>query len=293
MKIAVFGSNISDEFIPYLKEFFGYVQKMNIGIQFYKPFFKLYRNLIGPLNPNYTFFHDYQDFDPTNEFIFSIGGDGTFLQSVLVIRNFDIPVVGVNSGRLGFLADISKEEIKEALSEIFSHNYQVTERTMLEVAFENKRNSFFNHALNEIAVIKSDTSSMINISAWVDGLFLNNYWADGLIVSTPTGSTAYSLSVGGPILTPDSENFIITPLAPHGLTVRPMVIPDRHEITLRVEGRGAHFLTSVDTSSVAVDFSTSLTIKKAAFRLKTIQLTNHTFFNTLRNKLMWGIDKRN
>lgn len=209
------------------------------------------------------------------------------------IRNFNIPVVGVNSGRLGFLADISAEQIKDALTAIFNQKYSVIERSMLQVEFEGHNNLDFNFALNEMTVLKTDTSSMLNVSVYVNKELLNNYWADGLIIATPTGSTAYSLSVGGPILTPDSENFVITPLAPHNLTVRPIVVPDNSEITLKVEGRGTHFLTSLDFRSEAVELSTIIKVKKADFKLKTLQLPEQPFFNTLRNKLMWGIDRRN
>jgi len=293
MKVAVYGTSLSDEFVPVLQEFFQFLKINNVEVQLFKPFYSF---LVEDLKttPYYTgFFHSYADFDEGNEFIFSVGGDGTFLHSVLNIRNFDIPVVGVNSGRLGFLADISAEQVRDALSNILNKKYSVIERSMLQVDFEGRRNLDFNYALNEITVLKTDSSSMINISAYVGKELLNNYWADGLIIATPTGSTAYSLSVGGPILTPDSENFVITPLAPHNLTIRPIVVPDHYEITLKVESRGKQFLTSVDFRSVPVELSTTLKVKKASFSLKTLQLPEQTFFNTLRNKLMWGVDRRN
>ncbi len=293
MKVAVYGTSVSDEFISVISEFFQFLKTNGIEVQLYKPFYSF---LVEELNmsPSYSsLFHSFDDFDENNEFIFSVGGDGTFLHSVKRIRNFDIPVVGVNSGRLGFLADISQEQMSDALTEIFNHNYTIVERSMLEVDFEGRENLDFNFALNEVTVLKTDTSSMINISAYLDKELLNNYWADGLIVATPTGSTAYSLSVGGPILTPDSENFVITPLAPHNLTIRPLVVPDNYTIKLKVEGRGTNYLTSLDFRSVPVEFSTRISIKKAGFKLKTLQLPELTFFNTLRNKLMWGVDKRN
>ncbi|MBT3382440.1 MAG: NAD kinase [Prolixibacteraceae bacterium] len=293
MKIAVFGTSVSNDFIPVLEEFFQFLKTNEIEVQLFKPFYSF---LVEDLKtkPYYTsFFHSFVDFDVNNEFIFSVGGDGTFLHSVLNIRNFEIPVVGVNSGRLGFLADISQDQVKDALTNIFNKNYSVIERSMLQVDFEGHRNIDFNFALNEITVQKTDTSSMINISAYYGKELLNNYWADGLIISTPTGSTAYSLSVGGPILTPDSENFVITPLAPHNLAIRPIVVPDDYEIKLKVEGRGPHYLTSLDFRSEAVEFSTIIKVRKAKFKLKTLQLPDQEFFNTLRNKLMWGIDKRN
>ena len=293
MKVAVFGTTVSESFAPVLNEFFGFLKSNNIEVQLFKPFYSF---LVDELNtePFYsTLFHSYQDFDNNCNFIFSVGGDGTFLHSVLNIRNFDIPIVGVNSGRLGFLADISEDQVHHALTQIFNGHYSLIERSMLEVEFSGANNMDFNFALNEMTVLKTDTSSMINIYAYLDKELLNNYWADGLIIATPTGSTAYSLSVGGPILTPDSENFVITPLAPHNLTVRPLVVPDNYEIKLKIEGRGSHFLTSLDFRSVAVDHTTIIKVKKANFKLKTLQLPEQSFFSTLRNKLMWGIDRRN
>ncbi len=293
MKVAVFGTSVSESFMPVLIEFFGFLKSSKIEVQIFKPFYSF---LVQEMNlESYftSFFHSYHDFDNECDFIFSVGGDGTFLQSVLNIRNFDIPVIGVNSGRLGFLADISEDQVQTALTNIFNHNYTTLERSMLQVEFSGKENLEFNFALNEMTVLKTDTSSMINIYAYLDKELLNNYWADGLIIATPTGSTAYSLSVGGPILTPDSENFVITPLAPHNLTIRPLVVPDNYEIKLKVEGRGTQFLASLDSRSVAVDLSTIITIKKASFKLKTLQLPDQNFFSTLRNKLMWGMDRRN
>ncbi|NQU51896.1 MAG: NAD kinase [Bacteroidetes bacterium] len=293
MKVAVFGTIVSDDFVPVLQEFFQFLKTNKVEVQLSKSF---YSHLVEELNttPYYTsLFHSFVDFDEKNEFIFSIGGDGTFLHSVLNIRNFDIPVIGVNSGRLGFLADISADQISDALSNIFNNRYSIIERSLLQVEFEGRKNIDFNYALNEMAVLKTDTSSMINVLTYVNNELLNNYWADGLIIATPTGSTAYSLSVGGPILTPDSENFVITPLAPHNLTIRPIVVPDKSEITLKVEGRGTHYLTALDFRSEAVELSTIIKVKKADFMLKTLQLPDQPFFNTLRNKLMWGMDRRN
>lgn len=293
MKVAVFGITVSESFMPVLTEFFGFLKSGNIEVQLFKPF---YTFLVQEMNSEVyhtSFFNSYHDFDNNCDFIFSVGGDGTFLHSVLNIRNFEIPVIGVNSGRLGFLADISEDQVQNALTNIFNHNYTILERSMLQVDFSGKENLEFNFALNEMTVLKTDTSSMINIYAYLDKELLNNYWADGLIIATPTGSTAYSLSVGGPILTPDSENFVITPLAPHNLTIRPLVVPDNYEIKLKVEGRGTQFLASLDSRSVAVDLSTIITIKKASFKLKTLQLPEQKFFSTLRNKLMWGMDRRN
>ncbi len=293
MKIAVFGTTLGKDFIPVLDGFFRYLREKKIEVYLYGPFCNFLRNNLG-FNPYYTsLFHSVTDFDDRVKFIFSVGGDGTFLQSFKVVHNYDIPVVGINTGRLGFLADISREQVIDALTGIFDEKYGIVERTLLKVDFEGSENFGYNYALNEATVMKTENSSMINIYVYLNGEFLNNYWGDGLIISTPTGSTAYSLSAGGPIMTPDSENFIITPIAPHNLTVRPMVVPDHNEITLKTDGRGSHFRISVDSNSVTLGFSAVIRIRKAEFKLKTLQLPGQTFFNTLRNKLMWGADKRN
>jgi len=293
MKVAVFGTSVTHDFTPVLNQFLGFLKKKKIEVQFFKPFYTFLTTELRTKPYYTTFFNSYLDFDNQCDYIFSVGGDGTFLHSVLNIRNFDIPVVGVNSGRLGFLADIGKNQVNNALTQIFDGHFSIIERSMLQVDFKGQENLEFNFALNEMTVLKTDTSAMINIYAFLDKELLNNYWADGLIIATPTGSTAYSLSVGGPILTPDSANFVITPLAPHNLTVRPLVVPDNYEIVLKVEGRGTQFLTSLDFRSVAVDLATEIRVKKASFTLKTLQLPEHSFFSTLRNKLMWGVDRRN
>jgi NAD+ kinase len=293
MKIAVFGTTVSPEFISVLLKFFRFFEARKFDVQIYEPF---YTFLAEEMNfaPYYTrFFHSQNDFDPENKMTFSIGGDGTFLQSVQNIRNFEVPVVGVNSGRLGFLADISQDLIINALNDIAENRYEIIERSLLEAQINGVSTTGFNLALNEATVLKTDNSSMIKISAYIEGEFLNTYWADGLIVATPTGSTAYSLSVGGPILTPGSQNFVITPISPHNLAIRPIVVPDHNEIRLEVSGRGSSYLASLDSMSMNLDFDKTITIRKAGVKLKTIVPLGHTFFNTLRNKLMWGLDKRN
>jgi NAD+ kinase len=293
MKVAIFGTTISPDFVPVLQRFFSFLNQNQIGIHIYRNFFKHLDAELSYVPQVDDFFDSHLDFDPSVKFIFSIGGDGTFLQSFLNTRNYHIPLVGVNSGRLGFLADISQEFLIDGLTDILEERYSVIERSLLEVQLEGAPDFEFNYALNEMTVLKTDSSSMININSKINGQFLNSVWADGLIIATPTGSTAYSLSVGGPILTPDSANFVITPIAPHNLTVRPVVVPDSSVIELQVEGRGSQYLTSLDSRSVNVDLKTTITIKKAGFKLKTLHLHNQNFYQTLRNKLMWGIDKRN
>lgn len=293
MKIALYGQTVNPEFIEELSRLFDLLKEKQVESFVYTPFLEYLQQDCG-IRPEITGqFEDGDDLPDDVSYLFSLGGDGTFLKSFLIAKNGSIPLVGINSGRLGFLSDISRDEIESAINDILEGNILIDERTALELEIVSDNQSVFLYALNEIAVTKLDSSSMINIHTYINDEFLNTYWADGLIVATPTGSTAYSLSVGGPILTPDSENFVISPIAPHNLTVRPMVVPDHHSITLRVEGRGHHFLASIDSKSETIYFKESLKIRKAPFKVKTIRLKDHSFFTTLRNKLMWGADKRN
>jgi len=293
MKIALYGLSVNPDFIDELLRLFDLFNEKSVECLVYQPFLEYLQQDYGIRPAIAGQFENGDDLPDDVSFLLSLGGDGTLLKSFLAAKNGSIPLVGINSGRLGFLSDISRDEIEKALNNILEGNIIIDERTVLELEIVNDNESEFLYALNEITVTKLDSAAMINIHTYVNGEFLNTYWADGLIVATPTGSTAYSLSVGGPILTPDSENFVISPIAPHNLTVRPIVVPDHHFITLQVEGRGLQFLTSVDSKSEAIYFSVLLKIKKAPFKVKTIRLKDHSFFSTLRNKLMWGADKRN
>ena len=259
----------------------------------YKPFYDFVREQCHMQPEVSGLFSSGKELPDQVRFLFSIGGDGTFLQSVLTLKNKSIPAVGLNLGRLGFLSDISRDDMDEAIDQILNGNFEVEERSLLQ--FNESEHLFgdFNYALNEIAITKLDTSSMINIHTYLNGEYLSTYWADGLIIATPTGSTAYSLSVGGPILTPDSKSMIITPIAPHNLTARPIVVPDNISVQLQVDGRGQQFQAALDSRSKAVSFPGELSIAKADFHIKTLKLPGHSFFSTLRNKLMWGADKRN
>jgi len=222
-----------------------------------------------------------------------MGGDGTFLETISAINLIQIPLLGINTGRLGFLADISPDDIPQAIDSLVSGNYRLEERMVLKATLQTELGIQLPYALNDLTVHKRDTSSMILIHAFIDDLFLANYWADGLIIATPTGSTAYSMSVGGPIVSPDSQNFIITPIASHNLTVRPLVIPNHHEISLRIESRDSKFLLSLDSRSYVIEESLEVRVKKAETSVKLIKMNNQDFFNTIRTKLMWGIDTRN
>ncbi len=293
MKIAVFGTTVGSEFIPVLKRFFGFYARHGVDVHMFRSFYEHLDTDFGYRPDVGDFFTGYSDFDGSVDLIFSIGGDGTFLQSFNNTRNFEIPLVGLNSGRLGFLADISQESDHHALTSILEGRYTTLARTLLEVELIGANNFEFNYALNEATVLKTDSSSMIHIHSKIDGEFLNAVWADGLIVATPTGSTAYSLSVGGPIVSPDSQSFVINPIAPHNLTVRPIIVPDTSMLELTIDGRGTHFLASLDSRSMNVSIDTRLIIRKAPFTLKTLQLPDQSFYQTLRNKLLWSLDKRN
>ena len=226
------------------------------------------------------------------DMVISLGGDGTFLKAASRVGSKGIPILGINTGRLGFLADISPEEMEETFNELYDHRYRIEERSVLRLTCDHPRLMREPYALNEIAVLKRDSSSMITIRASVGGMPLATYQADGLIVATPTGSTAYSLSVGGPIIAPDSKTIALTPVAPHSLNIRPIVICDDREITLDVESRSHNFLVAIDGRSESCRETTRLTIAKAAHTIKVVKRVNHRFFDTLRNKMMWGADVR-
>ncbi|MBN8651156.1 MAG: NAD kinase [Cytophagales bacterium] len=224
---------------------------------------------------------------------FSLGGDGTMLESVTFVGKAEVPILGINTGRLGFLATTSREDVDTALDAVFEGKYQVEKRTLLKLTSSTKLFEPRNFALNDITIMKKDTSSMITVHVKVDGEPLNSYWADGIIISTPTGSTGYSLSCGGPLVYPKSESFIITAVSPHNLGTRPIVISDKSEIGIEIEGRSKKYLISLDSRFETVDESVKLKIKRERFLVKLIQLPGQHFFETLRQKLNWGLDIRN
>ncbi len=251
----------------------------------------------------YKTFKSHQDFkmnvfehgDNLNklDFFLSIGGDGTLLESVTYIGKSETPILGINTGRLGFLATLSRDGIEMALDNLFHKRFSVDQRVMLSLVSEPKIFPGLNFALNDFTIIKKDTSSMITVHVSVDGELLNSYWADGVIVSTPTGSTGYSLSCGGPLVFPESESFVVTPVSPHNLTARPIVVSDQSELSFRIEGRSKKFLVSLDSRFETVDERVKLKIKKERFKAHIIQLPGQHYFKTLRQKLNWGLDIRN
>jgi NAD+ kinase len=243
-------------------------------------------------NKSFSTFNSYETLKNKADFLLSIGGDGTLLKAVTYVRESEIPIMGINTGRLGFISSISADQIDDAITDILKGNYKINERTLLELSSDKNLFKEKNFALNEVAVSKKDTSSMIRIDAYVDDEFLNTYWADGLVVSTPTGSTGYSLSCGGPIIMPGTNNIIITPNAPHNLNVRPIVIDDNSVVKLKIEDRDQLALVSLDSRSRAFDSETELIIKKADFKVRLVQPQNNSLIKTIRHKLMWGLDKR-
>lgn len=227
------------------------------------------------------------------DLIITLGGDGTILAAVTMIRELEIPILGINLGRLGFLASIEQQRIEEAIDLYIAKKYSISERAMIELITEPSTFGDDNYALNDFTILKRDNSSMIVLHTYVDGEFLNSYWADGLIVSTPTGSTGYNLSCGGPIIFPTSDNFILTPVAPHNLNVRPVVLSSAHELTFKIEGRSQNYLCTLDSRYTTITSDYELKLKKNGFNTKLIRLEGDSFMSTIRHKLNWGLDKRN
>jgi len=290
MKIAIYSKSVSEKHFPFIQSLFENLNDKGIGIIVFHSFYKLIEEKIT-FKTKITLFRSHRELKNV-DYLFSIGGDGTILDTITLVRDKNIPILGINTGRLGYLSSVSTDEVGTAIANILNKNFELDKRTLVSIDTEGDLFGKTNFALNEITLQKKDTSSMITIHAYLDGDFLNSYWADGLIISTPTGSTAYSLSCNGPIVLPNSGNIIITPIAPHNLNVRPLVIPDDKELTLKIEGRTENFLVAVDTRSKTLPLSANITIKKSNHQINLIRLKEHNYLNTLRNKLMWGGDKR-
>jgi NAD+ kinase len=291
MTIAIFGSPYPEHFSKYIQHLIKKLETEHINLIVEEEFSVFLENNIR-FNKSIVTFNSYETLKNKADFLFSIGGDGTLLKAVTYVRDSNIPILGINTGRLGFISSVSADQIDEAITDVLKGNYKINERILLELSTSKQLFKDKNFALNEVAVSKKDTSSMIRIDAYVDDEFLNTYWADGLVVSTPTGSTGYSLSCGGPIITPGTDNIIITPNAPHNLNVRPIVIDGNSVVKLKVEDREQLALVSLDSRSRAFDSETELIIKKASFKTKLVRPQNNSFISTIRHKLMWGLDKR-
>jgi NAD+ kinase len=289
MKFAIFGNIYQSHKSSHAEKLFDLLRNIHAETCISRDFYEFLQKE-GHCNMEGMISFDNNEFDA--DMVISIGGDGTFLQAASNVGDKDIPILGINTGRLGFLADISPEEMEDTFDEIYNNHYKVEERSVLQLISEGEDKIEVPFALNDIAVLKHDSSSMISIYTTINGAYLHTYQADGLIISTPTGSTAYSLSVGGPIIVPHSKTIALTPIAPHSLNVRPIVICDDWEISLRVESRSHNFLVSVDGRSVSCKDGIQLSIRRAPYTIKVVKRYNHVFFNTLRNKLMWGADRR-
>ena len=288
--IALFGKTLAPENGEYMKQLFKELADNQVEIVVYQPFADIVATYI-PEGVQYSVFHSHEDLNA--DLLFSIGGDGTILDTVPFVLDSGIPVLGINLGRLGFLSSISKNEIVNAVNSVLTGDYTVEQRTLLELVSPEKVFDNVKYALNELNVIRNPEHSLLAIKVFVDNVYLNTYWGDGILLATPTGSTAYSLSAGGPIIAPNAKNFVITPIATHNLTVRPVVIPDGSTIRIQVEGREKKFVFSMDSRSCTLDTSVQLEVRKAGFCLNLVRMRGEDFFGTIRNKLMWGKDNRN
>jgi len=291
MRIAIYGrpsqSNRCDE----AKQIFAQLNQLGIEYTVHQAYYDSLQKFVELPEKCTTFSTELTE--KSVDYLVSIGGDGTFLESLPYVVKAGIPILGINTGKLGFLSLIPKDNIEPAIKALLNKKFTVQNRTLLSLKIDDAIFGKNNYALNEVCVQRKDTSTMVTIHAYINDEFLNSYWADGLIIATPTGSTAYSLSCSGPILLPEDSSFILTPIAPHNLNVRPVVIPDSCIITLKVEGRTPEYLVSLDSRSVAVDNSKELTICKASFGVRLVELPDYSFAKTLRTKLNWGKDLRN
>ena len=292
MVIALFSQEINDSVNEVVRSFLS--SKFSKESQFYIEK-KLYDQLKFDANLDLTPFSKSKDLNLSIDIMVSIGGDGTFLRTIEYVRQLNIPVMGINTGNLGFLATIKKENLDQAIEKIYKKKFKIENRSLIKVNSEaiGLPKSFFPYALNEISVVRKDTTSMINIKTSLDGNHLNSYWADGLIIATPTGSTGYSLSCGGPVISPSSNSLVLTPISPHNLNARPLVISDQTKIELSVSGREDNHLLSIDSKIFTVKNQTNIVVEKPSFDFMIAHFSNNNFYKTLKEKLLWGKDKRN
>ncbi len=291
MVVALYGQTLRSEYYVYIQQM---IDKLgNTGCRI-KIFTTLYQDMKGHLQFHVEpeVFDSYADIRDV-DVLFSVGGDGTLLGTIGLVRDSGIPVMGVNTGKLGFLSSVSKEEIIRSIDDILAGRYGIEERSLIRLDMPDNPFQEINYGLNEVMINKRAPMSMITIHTWVNDVFLNSFWGDGLIVSTPTGSTGYSMSCGGPIILPESRSFVITPIATHNLTVRPVVLPDDCEIRIRVEGRDPQYYVGIDSRSHEIQETSDLIIRRQDFPMRLIRMENQHFFKTIRTKLKWGIDVRN
>lgn len=292
MKIAIYGREFSAATLPYVQQIFDELNKQGAELLVYEKFSHFIADKVSNLKMMGTFSH-YGEIKGAVDVMLSLGGDGTMLDTVTLIRDSNIPIIGINLGRLGFLASISKDDIAGAINSLLTGDYTIDSRDLLKVETDTPVFGDENFALNDLTIHRRDNSAMMIIHAYLNGEFLNSYWADGLIVATPTGSTAYSLSCGGPIVFPKSGNFVVTPISPHNLNVRPVVISDSYTLSFELEGRSSKYLLSCDSRTEVIDCSMRFSVSKADFQINLVRLKNESYLSTLRNKMLWGIDTRN
>ena len=291
MKIAILGKPFSEQIAPFIQKLFDELLRRNTDILLVEHFQLYLQNTLQIPNDLPTF---KRGDDLTGvDVVLSIGGDGTLLDTVTYVGAQQIPILGINTGRLGFLATISYDSINVALDALYKGHYTLDDRALIRVDSDQEVFDGINFGLNEFSVLKRDSSSMIAVHTYIDGEYLNSYWADGLVVATPTGSTGYSLSAGGPLVLPQTNNFVISPVCPHNLNVRPMIVSDRSVISFEVEGRSSGYLASLDSRSTAVDMHVQLAVRRENFAARLVKLHHVNFLSTLRSKLNWGLDKRN
>ncbi|NJB82106.1 NAD kinase [Wenyingzhuangia aestuarii] len=294
-KVAIFGQVYKDSHEKYLSTLINTLNKAKASIHIFKDYAASVQKTGLTFVDNLDFFDGDTQLDESFDALITLGGDGTILRAFNLINRLNIPILGINLGRLGFLATVQKNEIPQAITAFLKSEYTVDERVMLKVTSNQNKKEFttLGFALNDLTIAKKDTTSMIGVDAYLNDEYLTTYWADGLIISTPTGSTGYSLSCQGPVIMPNTNNFLITPVAPHNLNARPIVISDNTIVKLKVLRREDQFLASLDSTVTAIDVETELIVSKADFLAKIITLKDHTFINTLRDKLLWGQDTRN
>ncbi|KAA1245897.1 NAD kinase [Aquimarina sp. RZ0] len=294
MKIGIYGQFYHEKSGVYIQQLLETLDKNNIEVVIEKNFLELI-NLHDDIDKSYSHFSTFEELDHSYDLFFSIGGDGTILKTITYVRDLGIPIAGINTGRLGFLATIQKEEIQDSIDLILNKEFYLSPRSIvtIETVPQSKEFGVLNFAMNEIAVSRRNTTSMITVHTSLNDEFLTSYWADGLIVCTPTGSTGYSLSCGGPVMMPDAESMVLTPIAPHNLNARPLVIPDNQEIKLKISSREDNYLVSLDSRVHTLPNETTIIIKKAPFKINMVVLGGDSFLKTLRKKMLWGEDKRN
>jgi len=292
MKIGLYGRILTEEHTAFVQDLIKSLYNRGIHFTIHQKYYKVIKEKIQFESVPDLFTYS-TNIASEIDYLLTLGGDGTFLDSINIVRNSGVKVLGINMGRLGFLATVSKPNINKALDALMAKNYVLDERALIEVNMPNQVFGALNKGLNEFTIYKKDSSSMITVHAYINGEFLNSYWADGVIVATPTGSTGYSLSCGGPVIQPDSNTLVITPIAPHNLNVRPIIVDDTVEISFDAEGRQDSFIATLDSKHATISNTDLPKVKKANFKLQLIRLTENSFLDSLRSKLMWGVDKRN